>query len=162
MLKILVIIIFIIGVQTSDIYNQYKSIHSYKYKNYHPKLRRCHASIDYTRVPGSCTKFRRCSNGYLYIFRCPGNTVWNERFKVCSHSSNVNGRCRKNDEYDYKYFKYNQYSIYNQPTYSNKIYDEYSTKEMSMPNYPSYVPKHYKQYINEIRRLPDTILKLNL
>ncbi|RMZ94057.1 hypothetical protein BpHYR1_050030, partial [Brachionus plicatilis] len=53
----------------------------------------CDSSIDFTSVPGSCTKFRRCSNGHLYILRCPYSTVWDNHVKTCVRPEQAPAPC---------------------------------------------------------------------
>ena len=93
-------------------------------------LARCHPSEDYKSVPGSCRKFKRCSNGYLYIFRCPDHLVWCEKCKTCARPEQVPAPCGT------KKVSYPSYPVYQvQPAYPTK------------PAYPTYpTPAPYPAY----------------
>ncbi|CAF0784097.1 unnamed protein product [Brachionus calyciflorus] len=92
--------IFACAVQASDMYGaQYKPMDIYQQspvyspRPYVPKPPKCDISVDYTNVPGSCVSFRRCSNGYLYILRCPRKTVWDNKAKTCARPDQVPAPC---------------------------------------------------------------------
>lgn len=53
----------------------------------------CDQSIDLTRVPGECSRFYRCANGYLYTLSCPQDTVFDNRHKVCNYPLQVEDEC---------------------------------------------------------------------
>ncbi|CAF0939554.1 unnamed protein product [Brachionus calyciflorus] len=60
----------------------------------------CDSIIDMTRMPGSCTSFRRCVRGVLFLMGCPYGTVFDEVYKVCNFASNVEGPCGNPDGCD--------------------------------------------------------------
>lgn len=49
--------------------------------------------FDLIPVPGHCSKFYKCPNGYLYILSCPRGLVFNSAQKMCDHMYNVIGPC---------------------------------------------------------------------
>ncbi|CAF0913469.1 unnamed protein product [Brachionus calyciflorus] len=139
MLKLFALLVVVLVVKASDRYDyqepSYPSpqpIDYYQYPpshSYHQKKPRCHMNEDYTSVPGSCSKFKRCSNGYLYILRCPKTLVWDSRWKTCVHKSQARGRCGK---------KYSQYNYQNyEKSYKTEEYPSYQHKEYNV-NYPTF------------------------
>ncbi|CAF1035210.1 unnamed protein product [Brachionus calyciflorus] len=150
MLKLIAfLVVVMIGVQASDVYEyqeqydtlpyhqssndyQYPSTHYDYPKKHHPKLPRCYMNEDYTSVAGSCTKFKRCSNGYLYILSCPKTLVWDSKWKTCVHKSQAHGHCgKKYSQYNYQQYD-TTYKTEEYPSYQNDI--EYN---INNPVYPT-------------------------
>ena len=52
-------------------------------------------SIDLTRDPNDCTKFRRCDRGYIVIMSCNDNLFFDNNLKVCNWPNQVS-ECQTN------------------------------------------------------------------
>ncbi|CAF1033206.1 unnamed protein product [Brachionus calyciflorus] len=149
MLKLIAfLVVVMIGVQASDVYEYQEQYDTHQMiinilqlitttqkniiQNYviFQQKKKCYMNEDYTSVAGSCSKFKRCSNGYLYILRCPKTLVWDSRWKTCVHKSQAHGHCGKKysqfnyQQYDttYKTEKYPSYQYHNEYNINNPVY----------------------------------------
>lgn len=49
----------------------------------------CDQSMDFSPVPGDCSKFYRCSNGQLIIMDCSSGLYFDNNLKVCNWPDQV-------------------------------------------------------------------------
>ncbi|CAF0717999.1 unnamed protein product [Brachionus calyciflorus] len=92
MLKLIVLFLICFQIQAEIYHRKFKTFEKYPLF-YNVKPPKCNLEIDYTNVPGSCVRFRRCSNGYMWILNCPENTVWDNKSKTCADKSQVTAPC---------------------------------------------------------------------